>query len=154
MFELLCRKGGNFNAFLYARKEVKLYALYMFHGQKAELQQRVMCCNEEVHIVARESKDMVLNYKQLFTSLQSALEERCLGNTCLLSGTQDHSPLDCDFKQHYIEGRMHMLSGKLLQNEHLLSQASTLLDKLQHALRDQVRIASFRCHRARRLDVA
>ena len=29
---------------------------------------------------------------------------------------------------------MHMLSAKLLRNEHLLSQASKLSDKLQHAL--------------------
>ena len=113
-----------------------------FHEQKAELQQRIMRCDEEMHIVVREREDMVLYYKQLVTSLQSALEERRLGNTCLPSDPachilQRHSPFDCaNFKQHYIQlgGEMHMLSAKLLRNEHLLSQASKLSDKLQHAL--------------------
>lgn len=99
-----------------------------------------MRCDEEMHIVVREREDMVLYYKQLVTSLQSALEERRLGNTCLPSDPachilQRHSPFDCaNFKQHYIQGEMHMLSAKLLRNEHLLSQASKLSDKLQHAL--------------------
>lgn len=109
--------------------------------QKTETEQRIMRCNEELLIVVRESKDMVLYYDQLVASLRSAIDIRqphaaglgTMLNAAAVEVMQAYSPLDRDsIQQQYTQGQVHMLQEKLLRSEQLLHRAKELLSRLTH----------------------
>ena len=109
--------------------------------QKLEAQERMTRCDEEIQIIARESKDMVLYYEQFVTCLSFAVQQRHSGQAGFQPDSpgchvvQAHSPIDqASMKQQYTQGQLHLLSDKLRRSELLLQQAQHLSAELDAAI--------------------
>ena len=108
------------------------------HDQVVDLQQRIVRCQEEVHIVVRETEDAVAFYTQQLGTLTAAIEAReagglAIATTALQTLSNVVSTDDSETADQYNKGQLYILHCKEARCQRLLVSVTDLLAKLTAA---------------------
>jgi len=102
------------------------------HDQVVDLQQRIVRCQEEVHIVVRETQDAVAFYTQQLGTLTAAIEAREAGGLAtpaLQTLSNVVSTEDSETADQYNKGQLYILHCKEARCQRLLVSVTDLLAK-------------------------